>query len=52
MKKLLLLLLCVPLIGLGQTKDENCYVTDTVRLVDVMEYMSSFDLTFKSLTTI
>ena len=52
MKKLLLILLCLPMIGFGQTDFTECYITDTVVLVDKMDYMEGYDLTFKSLTTI
>ena len=51
MKKLLLILLCLPMIGFGQNGLKECSIIDTVELTDMMDYMEGYDLTFKSLTT-
>ena len=52
MKKLLLILLCLPIFCFGQKSLSQYIVVDTVVLVDKMEYMQGYDLTFKSLTTL
>ena len=42
----------MPIIFFGQDNFESCCIKDTVRLVEAIDYMDSYDLTFKSLTTI
>ena len=51
MKKILFTLIFFPAVIFGQNSINKFLVTDTVKLIDKMDYMEGYDLTFKSLTT-
>lgn len=51
MKKILFILIFFPAVIFGQNSINKFLVTDTVKLIDKMDYMQGYDLTFKSLTT-